>query len=542
MTQKDMRSGAQALVESLERAGTEVVFGYPGGNVVDIFDRIRAARFRFVLGRHEQGCTHMADGYARATGRPGVVIVTSGPGATNAITGLATANVDGVPMVLVSGQVPLTQIGTDAFQEADMTGICRAATKHSFLVKSADEIPETVAQAFYIATHGKPGAVVIDIPRDVQEALTAAPYPERISLRAYHPEHAATTAQVNRFAKLLNASRRPVLYAGGGVIAANAAGDVDALARKAGVPVVTTLMGIGSIDEGSPLALGMAGMHGSAAANAVLAEADLIIALGVRFNDRVTGPNIPHYARRAKIVHVDCDPSSIDKNVAAYLGIVADIKDLLTTVNSRVKPNDRAEWLEKVAAWKRRPAYRPLHRSVIMPQAVVEAVGRAVRDRTILVADVGQHQMWCAQYFRHSRPRCFLCSGGMGTMGFAIPAAIGAAIARPDSKVVAVIGDGGAQMTAEELIVAVEKRLPVTFVVVNNRRLGMVRQMQEECFGARYCATTISSPDFVKLAQAYGLKGLRVSDPAQLDAVIAKAVRARGPSLVEVMVEPEVNV
>ena len=512
-----MRTGAEALVESLERAGTEVVFGYPGANVVDVFDRIRTAKFKFVLGRHEQGCTHMADGYARATGRPGVVVVTSGPGATNAITGLATANVDGVPLVLVSGQVPLSQIGTDAFQEADMTGICRAVTKHSFLVKSADEIPETVAQAFYIATHGKPGAVVIDVPKNVQEELTAAQYPERVSLRAYHPEHAASTAQVNKFAKWLNEAKRPVLYAGGGVIAANAAKDVAALARRANAPVATTLTGIGSFDESDPLALGLAGLYGTPAANAALAAADLVIALGVRFNDRETGRDILHYVPRAKVVHVDCDPSSIDKNVTVDLGIVADIKDLLTTVNSRIRPAEHAEWLKQVAAWKKsEPAGR-----VVPARRVVESLARATKGQAILVADVGDHQMACARHFTHALPRHFLTSGGMGTMGFAIPAAIGAAIARPGEKVVAVVGDGGAQMTFEELIVAVELKLPVAFVVVNNRSLGMV-------------STPISSPDFVALARAYGMKGVRVDDLKKLDAVLAKAVKAKVPMLVEV--------
>ncbi|MBO7721625.1 MAG: acetolactate synthase large subunit, partial [Kiritimatiellae bacterium] len=344
-----MRSGAEALVDSLERAGAEVVFGYPGGNVVDIFDRIPSAGFRFVLGRHEQGCTHMADGYARATGRPGVVIVTSGPGATNSITGLATANVDGVPMVLISGQVPLSQIGTDAFQEADMTGICRAATKHSFLVTSADEIPETVAEAFYIATHGKPGAVVIDVPRNVQKEMTSAQYPERISLRAYHPDSAATPAQVNRLAKWLNEAKRPVIYAGGGVISANAAKDVAALAVRASMPVATTLMGVGSFAGCGPLSLGMAGMFGESSANEALAAADFVLALGVRFNDRVTGVDAGRYLRRARVVQVDCDPSAINKNVPVDLGIVADVKDLLTTVNSRIRPNPRAAWLERVA-------------------------------------------------------------------------------------------------------------------------------------------------------------------------------------------------
>ena len=517
-----MRSGAQALVEALERAGTEVVFGYPGANIVDVFDRLRTAKFRFVLGRHEQGCTHMADGYARATGRPGVVVVTSGPGATNAITGLATANVDGVPMVLISGQVPLSQIGTDAFQEADMTGICRAATKHSFLVKSADEIPETVAQAFYIATHGKPGAVVIDVPKNVQEELTAAQYPERISLRAYHPEHAATTAQVNRLAKYLNEAKRPVLFAGGGVIAANAAKDVAALAKRAGIPVATTLMGVGSFDENDPLALGLAGMYGTSAANTALNSADVIIALGVRFNDRVTGQDISRSVFKSKIVHVDCDPSSIDKNVTVDLGIVADIKDLLTTVNSRVKPNARTAWGKRIEDWKKRDRSATVGRTVPVRRAI-ETIYNATKGRAILVADVGDHQMACARHFRHSHPRHFLSSGGMGTMGFAIPAAIGAAIAKPDHKVVAVVGDGGAQMTSEELIVAVEEKLPVTFVVMNNHALGMVN-------------TPIVSPDFVKLAEAHGMKGVRVADLKKLDAAISRAVKAKKPVLVEVEV------
>ena len=543
-----MRTGAQALVESLERADAEVVFGYPGGNIVDVFDHVRTAKFRFVLGRHEQGCVHMADGYARATGRPGVVIVTSGPGATNAITGLATANVDGVPLVLVSGQVPLSQIGTDAFQEADMTGICRAATKHSFLVKSADEIPETVAEAFYIATHGKPGAVVIDVPRNVQTELTAANYPERVSLRAYHPECAASPAQVSKLARWLNEARRPVLLAGGGVIAANASRDVAALAAKADIPVVTTLMGIGSIDDSDPHALGMAGIYGSYAANAALAAADLVVALGVRFSDRVTD-RYPTGARRPRLVHVDCDPSSIDKNIPADLGIVADVKDLLTTVNSRVRHNSRGAWLARVQEWKSAHpfSYRQRRRGVIMPQAVAEAIGRATDSNAILVADVGQNQMWCAQYSRHALPRRFLTSGGMGTMGFALPAAIGAAMARPECRVVAVAGDGGVQMTIEELAVAVAENLPIVLVVVNNGGLGMVRQMQDESFGGRRCAVAfprvngVAVPDFVKLARAYGAKGVRVTDPAKLDSAVARAMRAKRPTLVEVVVEPEAN-
>ncbi len=534
-------SGARVLVESLEKAGVEIVFGYPGGNVVDIFDCLRSARFRFLLGRHEQGCVHMADGYARATGRPGVVLVTSGPGATNAITGLATANMDGVPLVLISGQVPLSQIGTDAFQEADMTGICRAATKHSFLVQSADEIPEIVAEAFYIATHGKPGAVVIDMPRNVQEELTAATYPERISLRAYHPEHAATPTQVAHLAKLVNVAKRPILFAGGGVIAANAASDVAALAHKAEIPVVTTLMGIGTLSAHDPLLLGMSGMYGNETANTAIEKADFIFALGVRFNDRVTA----HMPKRAKIVHVDCDPSSINKNVSVSLGIVADVKDLLTTVASRVKPARHAAWLSQIAKMRRKARHvcmTPSTRGMIAPQAIITLLNRLTDDETILVTDVGQHQMWCARYFRHALPRHFLSSGGMGTMGFAIPAAIGAALARPSTRVVAVVGDGGAQMTAEELIVAAEEKLPVTFVIINNHRLGLVRQMQDEEFGGRYSATTLTSPDFVKLAAAYGLKGIRVTDMKKLEGAMTKALNAKGPMLIEVLVDPEANV
>ncbi len=533
------RTGARALVESLVRAGAERVFGYPGGNVISVFDELREAKVGFVLGRHEQGCVHMADGYARASGRPGVVVVTSGPGLTNTITGLGAANMDGIPMVLVCGQVPLAQIGTDAFQEADTTGLTRAVSKHNFLVHSADEIPETVAQAFYIATHGKPGPVVIDVPRDCQEATTAAQYPERVVLRAYHPEVSATPSQVARLAKLVNGAKRPVILAGGGVIASGAADDVAALARKAGIPVATTLMGLGSFDETDPLALGLSGLHGEYAANAALAQADLVLALGVRFNDRVTGQNAAKFARRAKIVHVDCDPASINKNVTVHLGIAADVKELLMTVDSRICPAKHPEWLATIAAWRRprTEGLKPLHPGVIMPQAVVEAAYAATKGRALVVTDVGQHQLWAAKRFRHTEPRRFVSSGGMGAMGFGIPAAIGAAIARPGLRVVAFLGDGGAQMTCEELIVAAELGLPITFIVMRNGTLGLVRQMQRHQFGGRYFATDIASPDFTLVAKAMGMRGVRVADPAKLDAAVARAVRSRGPVLLDIEVD-----
>lgn len=558
---RQMRKGAKALVESLEKAGVEVLFGYPGGTVIDIFNELDTAKFQFVLGRHEQGSAHMADGYARATGKPGVCLVTSGPGATNTITGLATANMDGVPMVLISGQVSLSAIGTDAFQEADMSGICRAVTKHSFLVKSAAEIPETVAQAFYIATHGKPGPVVIDIPKNVQQELTDAQYPERVSLRAYHPEQAARTSELNKMAKLINEAKKPVIYAGGGVIAAGAAKDVASLAAKAEIPVATTLMGLGSFDEKSPLSLGMAGMHGSAAANWAINECDVLIALGVRFSDRVIG-EVAKYAPNAKIIHVDLDPSSIDKNVVAHLGICADVKDVLTTVNSRIKRSEHKEWVEKIATWKKeQPMTFPImHKGVIMPQQVIEAIDKASNGDAVIVTDVGQNQMWAAQYFRHNHARRFLSSGGMGTMGFGIPAAIGAQFGRPDLDVVAVCGDGGAQMTFEEVIVAVEHKLPVTFVVINNNCLGMVRQWQELFYNAKYSGSILSPkgrgknekipedldydylPDICKLAEAHGAKAYRVIDPKKLDAVMKEAIDSEKTCVVEVIVEPRANV
>jgi acetolactate synthase-1/2/3 large subunit len=560
MKQTGKRTGAQALVESLEKAGTEVLFGYPGGSVLDIFNVVTEAKFQFVLGRHEQGSVHMADGYARSVGKPGVCLVTSGPGATNTITGLATANMDGIPLVLITGQVPLGQIGTDAFQEADTTGITRGVCKHNFLVHSADEIPEIVAQAFYIATHGKPGPVVIDIPKNCQQALTDAQYPERVSLRAYHPESMATTAEINRLAKLINGAKRPVIYAGGGVISSGAAKDVAALARRADIPVATTLMGLGAFDERDPLSLRLAGMHGTWEANKAIDGADLLLALGVRFNDRITG-KLSAYARKAKIVHIDCDPASIGKNVPVTLGIVADVKDVLTTVLSRITSASHAEWRETIEGWRREHAVDATSREgLIHPRQVIEAIDRATEGRAVVVTDVGQHQMFCAQHFRHNLPRHFLTSGGMGSMGFGIPAAIGAAFARPDHATVAVCGDGGAQMTFEELVVAVEHKLPVTFVVLNNGCLGMVRQWQELFYGRNYSGSITSVrgrganerldqdlaydylPDFVKLADAHGAEAVRVIDPAKLDRAVRRAIASRKPTLIEVIVDPRANV
>lgn len=529
-----------ALVESLEKAGAQVVFGYPGGNVIDIFDCAKDASFRFVLGRHEQGCVHMADGYARASGKPGVVLVTSGPGLTNSITGLGAANMDGIPLVLICGQVPLADIGTDAFQEADTTGLTRAVSKHNFLVKSADEIPETIAQAFHIATHGKPGVVVIDVPRDCQRAMTSARHPCRVSLRAYRPERPVRPLDAARLAKLINEAERPVIYAGGGVIASDASADMTALSRKASIPVATTMMGIGSIDSDDPLSLGMAGIHGTERAKKALKEADLVIALGVRFNDR-TAAALPE--KLPDIVHVDCDASVIGRNVPAVLGIVADIKELLSALAARVRPAKREDWLRRCRRETLPSAGRAKAKpGLIDPEKVIEAVNRAGGGAFIATTDVGQHQIWAARRLAGLRPRHFISSGGMGAMGFGLPAAIGAAIARPGKRVVALLGDGGAQMTAQELAVAAELNLPITFIVFSNNSLGLVRQMQKEEYRCRYFATHIASPDFVKLAAAYGIKASSVSDGSNLERAVSRAVRRKGPFLLDVKIDPEASI
>lgn len=536
------RTGAEALVESLSLAGADTVFGYPGGNVVDVFDALASSPLRFVLGRHEQGCVHMADGYARSLGKVGVVVVTSGPGLTNAITGLGTANIDSVPLVLICGQVPLCQMGTDAFQESDTTGLTRAVTKHNFLVKRADEIPRTVAEAFFIATHGKPGTVVIDVPKDVQEQFTSARYPAKVTLRAYHPERAPVPRDVRRLARLLNEAERPLIYAGGGVISSGASDDVVALARKTGAPVATTMMGIGVISAGEGLSLGMSGVHGTARANYAMAGADLVLALGVRFNDRATGTDAFAPSRASRIVHVDCDPSSIGKNVRVKFGITADVRELLAELSPLVKTSSHGKWLDEISSVREKAPPGTKGKGTIHPSAVVAALSAYVTPETTVVTDVGQHQLWVVRGLGDIRPRRFLAPGGMGTMGFAVPAAIGAALARDGEKVISFVGDGGAQMTFEEIIVAAERSLPVVFVVFENRTLGLVRQMQLSRPGAGAFATEMRCPDFVRLASAYGVKAYRASDEKSLEKALSLAVRARGPVLVEVMVDAEADV
>ncbi|NLL82786.1 MAG: biosynthetic-type acetolactate synthase large subunit [Lentisphaerae bacterium] len=553
------RTGAQCVVEELERNGCDVIFGYPGGAVLDIFDSIYSSPMHLVLPRHEQGAVHMADGYARATGRPGVCLVTSGPGATNTITGLATAYIDGTPMVCITGQVPLPAIGNDAFQEADTIGISRPCTKHNRLIRSVDEIPEAIAEAFYIASTGKPGPVLIDIPKDVQKQFTTMQTPEKVQIRSYTPHFEINNKEVAALAKAINKAKRPLLYVGGGAITAKACKALSELAHKAQIPVTTTLMGLGAFPETDPLSLNMLGMHGHATANIAVSYCDLLISVGARFSDRVTG-KASEFAQKAQIAHIDIDPSSIGKSVRVDYPILGDAREALEHLLPLVSENKHEKWLEQLSELK---AKYPLKYTVadgdIATQYVLEEVDRICQGNAIVVTDVGQHQMWAAQYITLKEPRTFITSGGLGTMGFGLPAAIGAQLGQPDRLVVAICGDGGIQMNAQELVVAVEHKLPVKTIILNNTYLGMVRQWQEMFYERRYSGVVLSQadrpknerieeskpvflPDFVKLADAHGMNAIRITKPEDVRPTLERVFADRKPWLIEVMVETETNV
>ncbi len=555
-----MRTGVDCLMDGLQKAGVETVFGLPGGSVLDIFARLYHAPFRFILARHEQGAAHMADGYARATGRVGCCLVTSGPGATNTVTGLATAYMDSVPLVCISGQVPSHMIGNDAFQEADTTGITRPVTKHNYLVRRVDDLPRIIAEAFLIARTGKPGPVLVDIPKDVQQASTAAPTPDRVAIRSYNPTTQGHPKQIARLAEAINKAEKPLLYVGGGAISAEAAAEVTALARKARIPVTTTLLGLGAFPETDPLSLRMLGMHGSVAANYATQHCDLLISVGARFDDRVTG-KISEFAPRARVAHIDIDPSAISKSVEADIPVVGDVKQVLTALLPLVEARERLEWLAQVQEWKQKHPFAYAQKGKgIMPQYVIEQIYALTRGEAIIVTEVGQHQMWAAQYYSYTQPRTFLSSGGLGTMGYGLPAAIGAQIGRPDKMVVDIAGDGSAQMNFQELVVAVEHAVPVKVVILNNGYLGMVRQWQEMFYKKEYSATCLGQsgrpknesirdrpkspylPDFVKLAEAHGAFALRAATRAEVVPALERAFQASGPAVVECLVEREANV
>jgi len=531
-------TGAQAVLECLKREGVEVVFGLPGGVLLPLYDAIYNSDIRHILVRHEQGAAHMADGYARATGKVGVCIATSGPGATNLVTGIATAYMDSVPMVAITGQVNTFLIGKDAFQEADITGITMPITKHSYLLRSARDIPRVFREAFYIASTGRPGPVLIDLPRDVTVEEMEFTWPE-VHLPGYNPSIKAHEMQVKRAAAALMEAQRPVIYVGGGVKYAEAHQELRELARRLNAPVTTTLMGVGTFPEDDPLSLGMLGMHGTKYANLAIQESDLILAVGARFDDRVTG-KISSFAPLAKIIHIDVDPAEIGKNVRVDIPVVGDAKNALATLLKNVSQKPKSAWNDKIEGWKKDyPLKYVPDLNIIKPQYVIEKLCELAPE-AIITTEVGQNQMWAAQFFVHKDPRKFISSGGLGTMGYGFPAAIGAKMGCPDCEVIDIAGDGSFLMNSQELATAVVNDIPVKVAVLNNGCLGMVRQWQELFFDQRYSATILgrTSPDFVKLAEAYGALGLRATKPSEVEPVIRAALASDRPTVMDFIVNP----
>jgi acetolactate synthase-1/2/3 large subunit len=543
-------SGAEIFVECLQKEGVEAIFGHPGGVVLKIYDMLMDAPLLHVLMRHEQGAVHAADGYARATGRAGVCLATSGPGATNCVTGLVTANMDAIPLVVFTGQVPTTAIGNDAFQEADIFGISLPCVKHSYVVRHVEDLSRTIKEAFYIAQTGKPGPVLVDIPKDVSQAETEFKYPQEVKIRGYAPTYMGHPGQIRRAAKALAQAQRPVLYVGGGAISSNAAPELRELAEILHTPVTTTLLGLGAFPETHDLALGMLGMHGTYWANMAMCEADLIFAVGARFDDRVTG-RLDAFAEKADtIIHIDIDPSNIGKNVRTDIPIVGDVKTVLRALIDVVKTlkkdwaADHQEWLDTIRGWA---AQHPLryHQGdeSVKGQYVIEVISQLAPKDAIITTGVGQHQMWAAQFYHFTQPRTLLTSGGLGTMGYCLPSAIGAQVAFPNRLVIGIDGDGSFQMTSHELATAVQYQLPVKIVILNNGYLGMVKQWQELFYNKRYSHSYLGTiPDYVKLAEAYGAKGFRATKPHEVLPTLQTAFATPGPVVAEVTVDAEEKV
>ncbi|MDX2494184.1 MAG: biosynthetic-type acetolactate synthase large subunit [Desulfuromusa sp.] len=545
-------TGSQILLESLKLEGVDTVFGYPGGAVINIYDDLFDSSINHVLTRHEQAAVHAADGYARCTGKVGVAIATSGPGATNTVTGIATAYMDSIPMVIITGQVPTPLIGNDAFQEADMCGITRPCTKHNFLIKDIRDLARTIKEAFYIARTGRPGPVLIDLPKDIQVTTHKFSYPDKVSLRGYKPTYSGNIRQIEKAAKMILAARRPVLYVGGGITLSGADDVLLKLAEQTKIPVTTTLMAMAAFPQRHPLALGMLGMHGTFFANMSVTECDLLIAVGSRFDDRVTG-RIDSFAEKAKIIHVDIDPTSIGKNVVVDLPIVGDLKDVLGKLHGYLNKKPELvedlieatdEWRSTIEEWKERhPMTYRSSKSVIKPQFVIEKISEMTDEDAIITTEVGQHQMWAAQFFTFRQPKTFLTSGGLGTMGFGLPAALGAQVAYPDRQVIDISGDGSFQMNSQELATLVQYQLPVKIAILNNNYLGMVRQWQQMFFEKRYSQTVMELPiDFIKLAEAYGATGLEATKVDEVEATIKQALETPGPVLMNFKVSREENV
>lgn len=539
-------TGAQAIIASLEAEGVDTIFGYPGGQAIKIYDALYDSKqIHHVLARHEQGATHMADGYARATGKVGVVLVTSGPGATNTVTGIATAYMDSIPMVVITGQVTRGVIGTDSFQESDIVGITMPVVKHSFLLQSTDDLTRTFREAFYIASTGRPGPVLIDIPSDLSGAEMVFHYPDSVNLPSYKPTYRGNARQVKQAAELIQKAERPLLYAGGGIVTSHACAELTELAERMQIPVVTTLMGKGAMRCSNPLNLGPVGMHGSKYANMAVTECDLLIAVGARFSDRVTG-KVSEFAPHAKVIHIDIDPAEIGKIINPVVPIVGDAKVVLAAINERLakadaQPIDRT-WVDDVFSWRERwPFYTSDfsdYPNAIAPEVVLRKLSQKLDpEASIVTTEVGQHQMWAHQNIHREHARTFISSGGLGTMGFGFPAAIGAKIGCPESEVVCVAGDGSFQMNSQEMATAKINDVPVKVLIIDNRALGMVHQWQSLFYNKRYSFTELAdNPDFVKLADAYGWRARRVEKPEDVDAALDEMLASKEPYLLDVMI------
>jgi acetolactate synthase-1/2/3 large subunit len=519
--------GADIFIRSLEAEGVDVVFGHPGGAVIKIYDAMERLQpsFKHVLVRHEQGGTHAAEGYAKASGRVGTVLVTSGPGATNTVTGIADAYLDSVPIVVFTGQVPTDLIGNDAFQETDTIGVTRSITKHSFLVRDVEDLAPTIRKAYYLARSGRPGPVVVDLPKDVQMAEATFEYPEEVTIRGYSVQRETTSGQIDRAVKMIDEADKPLLYVGGGTVSANGAEELTEFARKTQIPVTTTLHGLGSYPETDPLSLNMLGMHGTWHANQAVQHCDLLIAVGARFDDRVTG-KVDAWAPHAKVIHIDIDPACISKNVYVDCALVGDVKAVLQQLLPHVKKQDTEDWLAQIEEWREECPLGYEMNGQLRPQYIIEQMWKKTQGDAVVVTDVGQHQMWAAQFFKFLRPRTHVSSGGLGTMGFGFPASIGAAHAVEDGvPVISINGDGGFLMNTQELGVAAKHKLPLKIAIMNNNFLGMVRQWQGLFHENRFSHTdlTDTNPDFVKLAEAYNCVGLRATTPEEADEIIEKA-------------------
>jgi acetolactate synthase I/II/III large subunit len=546
-------TGAQILLAMLKKEGVDTIFGFPGGVVLDIYDEIFKSDLQHILVRHEQGAVHAADGYARASGKVGVCLVTSGPGATNTVTGIATAYMDSIPLVVITGQVPTHLIGNDAFQEVDIVGITRPCTKHNYLVKDTRDLAQIIREAFHIARSGRPGPVLIDIPKNVANTeikFNPDENGEKIQIKSYNPTYKANERQLKKVVEMIRKAHKPVLFGGGGIILSGAAREFTRLARRTRIPVTASLMGLGGFPGTDPLWLGMPGMHGTYRANMSLGECDLLIGVGVRFDDRVTGKT-ETFCANAKIVHIDIDPTSIRKNVDVAVPVVGDCKLALTALNNLLDEIDLSDmdarhgaWIEKIQHWKdTQPMAYKQGEERIKPQFVVEKLFELTEGKAIITTEVGQNQMWAAQYYHFDEPNHFISSGGLGTMGFGLPAAIGAQIAFPDKLVVDIAGDGSIQMNIQEMATAVQHCLPVKVAILNNGFLGMVRQWQQLFYERRYSCTTMDfSPDFAKLAEAFGAVGLRATKPSEVEPVLREAIATKRPVIMDFVVEQEENV